>query len=121
MLLPRAAVARDLIPAELSRLGAHIDVVEAYRNVVPPDAAERVREVFSAGKKPDWITFTSSSTVKNLLAIAGRDALEGVRIASIGPVTSSTLRAHGLNVDAEAKQFTLDGLAEAILEQEAQG
>jgi len=115
MLLPRAAVARDLIPAELSRLGAHIDVVEAYRNVVPPDATERARDVFSAGKKPDWITFTSSSTVKNLLAIAGRDALEGVRVASIGPVTSSTLRAHGLNVDAEAKQFTLDGLIVAIL------
>ena len=67
-------------------------------------------------KKPDWITFTSSSTVKNLLAIAGREALEGVRIASIGPVTSSTLCAHGLKVDAEAKQFTLDGLVEAILD-----
>ena len=115
VLLPRAAVARDLIPAELSKLGAHIDVVEAYRNVVPPEAAARAHEVFSSEKKPDWITFTSSSTVKNLLAIAGREALEGVRIASIGPVTSSTLRAHGLNVDAEAKQFTLDGVVEAIL------
>ena len=111
MLLPRAAVARDLIPSELAKLGAQVDVVEAYRNIVPADAAARAREVFSAEKKPDWITFTSSSTVKNLLAIAGREALEGVRIASIGPVTSSTLRAHGLKVDAEAKQFTLDGLA----------
>jgi uroporphyrinogen-III synthase len=53
--------------------------------------------------------------VKNLLAITGREALNGVRIASIGPVTSSTLCAHGLKVDAEAKQFTLDGLIEAIL------
>jgi uroporphyrinogen III methyltransferase/synthase len=53
--------------------------------------------------------------VKNLLAITGREVLEGVRIASIGPVTSATLCAHGLKVDAEAKQFTLDGLIDAIL------
>ncbi len=116
ILLPRAAVARDLIPAELGKAGAQVDVVEAYRNVVPENAAARAAEIFSAPKKPDWITFTSSSTVKNLLAIAGRDALDGVRIASIGPVTSATARAHGLKVDAEAKQFTLDGLIEAILE-----
>ena len=53
--------------------------------------------------------------MKNLLADRGREALEGVRIASIGPVTSETARAHGLTVDAEAKQFTLDGLVESIL------
>ena len=115
ILLPRAAVARDLIPAELAKLGAQVDVVEAYRNVVPVNADARAHEVFSAEKKPDWITFTSSSTVKNLLALAGREVLDGVRIASIGPVTSSTLFAHGLQVDAEAKQFTLDGLVAAIL------
>jgi uroporphyrinogen III methyltransferase/synthase len=115
ILLPRAAVARDVIPAELAKRGAQVDVVEAYQNVVPPNAQIRAREVFSAEKKPDWITFTSSSTVKNLLAITGREALNGVRIASIGPVTSSTLCAHGLEIDAEAKEFTLDGLVEAIL------
>jgi uroporphyrinogen III methyltransferase/synthase len=115
VLLPRAAVARDVIPAELTKLGAQVDVVEAYRNVVPPNAPARANEIFSGAKKPHWITFTSSSTVKNLLVITGREALEGVRIASIGPVTSSTLCAHGLKVDAEAKQFTLDGLIEAIL------
>jgi uroporphyrinogen III methyltransferase/synthase len=115
ILLPRAAVARDVIPAELGKLGALVDVVETYRNVVPPNAPARAREIFSAEKKPDWITFTSSSTVKNLLAVTGREAIEGVRIASIGPVTSSTLCAHGLKVDAEARQFTLDGLVEAIL------
>jgi uroporphyrinogen III methyltransferase/synthase len=116
VLLPRAAVARDVIPEELAKLGARVDVVEAYRNVVPPNAAARAQDIFSRENKPDWITFTSSSTVKNLLAITDREALGGVRIASIGPVTSSTLRAHGLNVDAEAKQFTLDGLVEGILD-----
>lgn len=115
ILLPRAAVARDVIPTELGKLGAQVDVVEAYRNVVPQDAPARSREIFSAEHKPDWIAFTSSSTVKNLLAITGGEALEGIRIASIGPVTSSTLCAHGLTVDAEAKQFTLDGLIDAIL------
>jgi uroporphyrinogen III methyltransferase / synthase len=115
VLLPRAAVARDVIPVELAKLGAQVDVVEAYRNVVPANAAARAHEIFSAEKRPDWITFTSSSTVKNLLAIAGREPLAGIRIASIGPVTSATLCAHGLKVDAEASEFTLDGLVDAIL------
>jgi uroporphyrinogen III methyltransferase/synthase len=115
ILLPRASVARDVIPLELAKLGAQVEVVEAYRNVVPPRAAARAHELFSAAKKPDWITFTSSSTVKNLLAITGPEALEGVRIASIGSVTSSTLCAHGLTVHAEARQFTIDGLVDAIL------
>lgn len=118
ILLPRAAVARDLIPVELAKLGAEIDVVEAYRNEVPPDAGARAHEIFSGGKKPDWITFTSSSTVANTVAVAGRDALQGLRIASIGPVTSKTIRQNGLAVDAEAKQFTLDGLVQAILDAE---
>jgi uroporphyrinogen III methyltransferase/synthase len=83
--------------------------------VVPTSAPARAQEIFFGSSQPDWITFTSSSTVKNLLAITGKDALEGVRIASIGPVTSATLCAHGLTVDAEAKQFTLDGLVDAIL------
>ena len=116
VLLPRAAVARDLIPTELPKLGAHVDVVEAYHNVIPPNAAARAHEIFCSGKKPDWITFTSSSTVNNLLSIAGREALDGVRIASIGPVTSATARGHGLTVDVEAKPFTLDGLVESILD-----
>jgi uroporphyrinogen III methyltransferase/synthase len=116
ILLPRAAVARDLIPKELTKLGAQVDVVEAYRNMPPEDVVSRAHELFSAAKKPDWVTFTSSSTVKNLLAAAGQETLKGVRIASIGPVTSETARAHGLKVDVEAKQYTLDGLIRALLE-----
>ena len=116
VLLPRAAVARDLIPVELTRMGATVDVVEAYRNVPPAGAAECARAVFTGQPKPDWITFTSSSTVNNFVAIAGAGALNGVRIASIGPVTSATARAHGLTVDVEAKPFTLDGLVASILD-----
>ncbi len=118
VLLPRAAVARDLIPTELAKLGAEIDVVEAYRNVVPDDARSRAREIFAASTKPHWVTFTSSSTVKNLLDIAGNAALKGVRIASIGPVTSETLREQGLYVDSQANPYTLDGLIQALLDAE---
>jgi len=116
ILLPRAAVARDLIPVELARLGATVDVVEAYRNVAPAGAAERVQALFSSARKPDWITFTSSSTVNNFVAIAGASTLAGIRIASIGPVTSATLQSHQLEPAVEAAEFTIEGLIAAILE-----
>jgi uroporphyrinogen-III synthase len=84
ILLPRAAVARDLIPVELARRGAQVDVVEAYRTALPQDAAVRAREIFGASPKPDWIAFTSSSTVRNFASVAALDVLAGVRVASIG-------------------------------------
>jgi uroporphyrinogen-III synthase len=115
ILLPRAAVARDLAPAELSKRGAQVDVAEAYRTVVPRDTAARAREVFFGGRKPDWITFTSSSTVTNFVQAAGSHTLEGVKIASIGPVTSATVRKFGLDVTAEASPYTSEGLVAAIL------
>jgi uroporphyrinogen III methyltransferase/synthase len=115
ILLPRAAVARDLVPVELARRGATVDVVEAYRTVVPDSARAAAAEIFSAPRKPDWITFTSSSTVRNLAAVAGADALAGVKTASIGPVTSATARECGIEVTVEASVFTVDGLVDAIL------
>ena len=115
ILLPRAAIARDLIPVELRNRGAQVDVAEAYRNVIPADACARAAEIFGAARRPDWITFTSSSTVKNLLACAPTNSLAGIRVASIGPVTSETACKHGLTVDAEARQYTIDGLIEALL------
>jgi uroporphyrinogen III methyltransferase/synthase len=115
VLLPRAAVARDLVPAELSRRGAHVDVVEAYRTVVPDEAARQAREVFDVAPKPDCVTFTSSSTVENFVAAAGAETLAGVPVVSIGPVTTRTARALGIEVTAEARVFTVDGLVEAVL------
>lgn len=113
ILLPRAAVARDLVPDTLRERGAIVDVVEAYRTIVPADAAVRAKEALA--HKPDWITFTSSSTVKNLLAVTGREALRGIKVASIGPVTSATARDAGLAVDVEADPHTIPGLVEAIV------
>jgi uroporphyrinogen III methyltransferase/synthase len=116
ILLPRAAVARDLVPSELKRRGATVDVVEAYRTVAPDGATDRAHEILA--RKPHWITFTSSSTVKNFVAIAGREALDEVKIASIGPITSDTLREYGLPVDAEANPHTTAGIVQAIIDVE---
>ncbi len=115
VLLPRAAVARDLVPTELSKRGAQVDVVEAYRTGVPIDLGARVREVFFGERKPDWITFTSSSTVTNFVHAAGAQTLEDVKVASIGPVTSNTARKYGLEVAVEAFPYTIEGLVGAIL------
>jgi uroporphyrinogen III methyltransferase/synthase len=114
ILLPRAAVARDVIPNELGRRGALVDVVEAYRTVAPEGLAERAREIFTAARKPDWVTFTSSSTVQNLVAAIGSEALRGVKAASIGPITSSAARALGIEIAAEGGEYTIDGLVAAL-------
>jgi uroporphyrinogen-III synthase len=108
-------VARDLVPVELARRGAVVDVVEAYRTAVPEGARLAAAEILAAARKPDWITFTSSSTVRNLVAVAGVDAVSGVKAASIGPVTTATARSLGIEVAVEASVFTVDGLVEAIL------
>lgn len=115
VLLPRAAVARDLVPAGLARRGAVVDVVEAYRTVAPEHLAEHAREIFDAPRQPDWVTFTSSSTVRNLASVLGPLGLGGVKAASIGPVTSRTAHQLGIDIAVEAREFTIDGLVAALL------
>jgi uroporphyrinogen III methyltransferase/synthase len=113
ILLPRAAIARDVLPSELARRGAHVEVVEAYRTAVPPDLAQRAQEAIA--RHPDWIAFTSSSTVQNLVDAIGAEALSTMRVASIGPITSETLRKCGVAVDAEAASYTISGLVASII------
>jgi uroporphyrinogen III methyltransferase/synthase len=115
ILLARAAVARDTLPAGLRARGAIVDVAPAYRTGPPDDLASRAHELLDGPRKPDWITFTSSSTVQNVVAATGAGALTGVRIASIGPVTSATARKLGLEVTVEASRYDETGLLEAIL------
>ena len=112
ILLPRAAVARDLVPNELSKRGAIVDVVEAYQTTAPADLSQRVQAILA--RKPHWITFTSSSTVTNFIAAAGREALLGLKVASIGPITSSTLREYKIEPAVEAEPHTIEGLIDAI-------
>lgn len=113
ILIPSAAVTRDVVPRALGALGASVDVVEAYRNVIPAGAEAQLREALSQ-PYPDWITFASSSAVENALSLGGHDALRNVNIATIGPITSQSARAHGLLVVAEAQEHTTDGLVAAI-------
>ncbi len=130
VLLVRAKVARDVIPLELRKAGATVDVVEAYEAVVPRSSRTQLRSLLkNPGSRPHLVTFTSSSTVKNFVELLGAarskpalstgsvlsTRLNGVRFASIGPVTSSTLRALRLPVDIEAAEFTIPGLVEAIV------
>ena len=112
VLIARAAVARDILPDELRRRGAGVDVVEAYRTGAPVDLGARATAALES--KTDWITFTSSSTATNLIAACGLDLLKRSRVASIGPVTSATLRDSGVTVTVEASPHTLPGLVEAI-------
>lgn len=121
VLLVRAKVARDVIPRELRKSGAHVDVVEAYETVVPESSRRRLQaSLKNPNKRPNVVTFTSSSTVKNFVELLGPSRksalLDGVQTASIGPVTSATLRELGLPVDIAAREFNIPGLVAAIVD-----
>jgi len=114
ILVVRAEKARDVLPKELSAAGAIVDEAFAYRNVPETrDISGAQRRLAEGGA--DLITFTSSSTVENFLAL-GLPWPKGMRIASIGPITSKTLRDHGLEVDIQARRHDIDGLVQAIRE-----
>ena len=112
ILLVRAEKARDVLPKELSTLGAIVDEALAYRTVPETrDATGARRCLLEEGA--DLITFTSSSTVENYLGLA-LPWPKGMQIASIGPITSKTARDNGLTVDIEARRHDIDGLVQAI-------
>jgi uroporphyrinogen III methyltransferase / synthase len=114
ILVVRAEKARDVLPKELSAAGAIVDEACAYRTVPETrDISGAQRQLAQGGA--DLITFTSSSTVENFLAL-GLPWPKGMRIASIGPITSKTVRDHGLNVDIEARRHDIDGLMQAVRE-----
>ena len=128
ILLARAKVARDVIPRKLSKLGARVDVVEAYQTVVPRSSQKDLRGALKRREaRPGVITFTSSSTVRNFVQLLGESRvlarpghavaklLADIKFASIGPITSSTLRQLGLPVDIQARNYTIPGLIEAIV------
>jgi uroporphyrinogen III methyltransferase/synthase len=112
ILLARAEKARDVLPKELSSLGAIVDETFAYRTVPETrDTTGARRRLLEQGA--DLITFTSSSTVENFLAL-GLPWPHGMRVASIGPVTSRTAREHGLQIDVEATRHDIGGLVDAV-------
>jgi uroporphyrinogen III methyltransferase / synthase len=107
VLVATAQGARDVLPEGLRAAGAAADVVHLYRTVPEPVDAGAVRSA-------DLVTFTSSSTVTSLAAALGHGGLDGLAAASIGPVTSATLREHGVEPLAEADPHTVDGLLAAV-------
>lgn len=117
VLLPRAAVARDVVPDALRAEGATVDVVEAYRTVGPEEADVAELRARLDAREIDVVTFTASSTCRNLVEALGADAaglLAHCFVASIGPVTTETARTLGIRVDATATTFTLEGLVQSL-------
>jgi uroporphyrinogen III methyltransferase / synthase len=112
VLIARAAEAREVLPDALRRKGAQVDVVTLYETVAEepnPEALERARDA-------DFITFTSSSTVRNFVKTAGNGIPNRARVVSIGPVTSEAIREAGLSVDVEAERHDVEGLVGALLD-----
>jgi uroporphyrinogen III methyltransferase/synthase len=112
-LVARAADARDVLPDALRERGADVDVVALYETVASPLSEADLAAVADA----DYVTFTSSSTVRFFVESAGRGAgwRPRARLLSIGPVTSAALREHGLEPDVEASRHDIDGLVEALI------
>jgi uroporphyrinogen III methyltransferase/synthase len=129
-LVARASEARDVLPDALRARGAEVDVLALYETVAEPLSPRALQSARSA----DYITFTSSSTVRFFLdaLAAGRDPGDGsgvtpaedlsdpplspaTRIVSIGPVTSETLREHRLEPHVEAERHDIDGVLDALL------
>jgi uroporphyrinogen III methyltransferase/synthase len=112
VLVARAADARDVIPEHLRGRGAEVDVIALYETVREEPKAEAIE----AAQGADYVTFTSSSTVRNLTEALGERFPSDARIVSIGPVTSEAITEAGLKVDVEAKRHDIDGLVVALLE-----
>jgi uroporphyrinogen III methyltransferase/synthase len=112
-LLVRAANARDVLPKRLTQLGAIVDEAIAYRTVPETDDITGAKKRFT-DEGADLITFTSSSTVENFVAMK-LPWPQGIKTASIGPITSATMQQAGLKIDVEATQHDIDGLVDAIV------
>jgi len=123
VVLIRAKVARDVIPEDLRAAGAQVDVIEAYETVIPETSRARLAKLMkNPNRRPHLVTFTSSSTAKNFAELLGEKAgsrnrgpLKNIQFASIGPVTSSTLRELEMPPSIEAKEYTMGGLIRAIV------
>jgi uroporphyrinogen III methyltransferase/synthase len=118
VLLARAAKARDVLPETLRQAGCDVDVVPAYETRAPDGALLQQLTAELAGRRLDVVLFTSSSTVENLCDRLGPRApelLAGVRVASIGPITTATAEARGVRVDVTAREYSVPGLLDALV------
>jgi uroporphyrinogen III methyltransferase / synthase len=119
ILIPRARVARKILPEKLREAGAEVVIPPAYESVPSLEGRDELAKELEAGRI-DCVTFTASSTVENLVRSFGAKVaarlLAGTRVACIGPITADTARKHGIRVDVEAREYTISGLIEAAVE-----
>ena len=117
VLLPRATEAREVVPEQLRRLGAAVDVVPVYRTIRPPVSREEFRKVLGSGGA-DAIAFTSASTVRNFVELfpegEAKALLGTVAVAAIGPVTAGKAGEYGVETDVMPKEYTIPALTEAL-------
>ncbi len=118
VLLPRSDIARVILPETLKEMGAFVDEVVAYRTV-PGETEKALLMNILTEEKIDMIIFTSSSTIRNFVALLDKNKdfqiLENVRLVSIGPVTSKTALELGLSIDLEAEKYSVEGLVDLLL------
>jgi uroporphyrinogen III methyltransferase / synthase len=118
ILLPRAELARPVLPVELRKMGAQVDEITAYRTVLEKHNKGTLKQYLEE-KTADMVTFTSSSTVTNFKSLLPEGSvnqlMEGVTVACIGPITAKTAQKLGFHVDIVAEDYTIDGLCDAIL------
>lgn len=118
VLIPRAAVAREILPQRLAEAGAEVEVVPVYKTVPETHGSDAIREMLY-NREVDIVTFTSSSTVKSFVSLFDgdlSDAMRDVAVACIGPITAETARGLGVKVDVVAAEYTVPGLVRAIVE-----
>nr|WP_092072708.1 uroporphyrinogen-III C-methyltransferase [Dendrosporobacter quercicolus]NSL48920.1 uroporphyrinogen-III C-methyltransferase [Dendrosporobacter quercicolus DSM 1736]SDM48641.1 uroporphyrinogen III methyltransferase / synthase [Dendrosporobacter quercicolus] len=123
ILIPRALVARDVLPQKLTEMGAAVSVAPVYQTVQADTDGPLLAQKIDAGAI-DLITFTSSSTVINLLGLLGENGAELInkaKVACIGPITAGTCLEHGIEPDIIAEEYTVGGLVQAILNGEGEG
>jgi uroporphyrinogen III methyltransferase/synthase len=117
ILIPRAKIARDILPDELRKAGAVVDVVEAYQTIRPKENIDEVRGLLQAGAV-SAITFTSSSTVSNFVEIIGKKEAQEiaakVTVASIGPITAEKARSLGIETTVMPEEYTISALVKGL-------
>ncbi|MFH1488850.1 MAG: uroporphyrinogen-III synthase, partial [Pseudomonadota bacterium] len=120
ILLPRAAQAREVLPEELAKMGASVDVVAAYRTVKPKSERLRVKEMLDAGEI-HMVTFTSSSTVSNFVEMFEAEGtrlkqwMKKTAVACIGPITAETAETYGFKVNVTPREYTVAALTDEIV------
>lgn len=117
VLIPRAKVAREVLPEELKKAGCNVTVLPVYETRLVQASGDEIVAAMD-NDEIQYVTFTSSSTVENFFELVSPDTFKkypDVKIASIGPITSDTVRRFGFTPDIEPEDYTIPGLVEELV------